>query len=317
MSALRKPVLHFLLLGGLLFLGKQWWPAAMPAGADPIRVSPAELERIRGVWARETGSAPDAKALDASLRRYADEEILLREALRLGLDDKDPVARERLVLNMRFALGYADEAQVDDGALLEQARTLGMNRRDLVVRRRLIQVMEMRIVSGAVPTEKALRAHVAAHPERYGQGAQLGFRQVFVSAERADAASAAASLLGRLRSGAAAVPAGDPFLLGNVFAPQTHAQLAKNFGGEFADALARMPEGAWSGPLRSVYGLHLVRVEQRIPAQAADFARVRDQAAYALLPEREAQTLRETLERLRERYPLEVASSGSAEAVTP
>lgn len=306
----KKPLLHFLLMGALLFVGQRLLPETAMADTTPIRISAADLDRLRGEWLRETARRPNGAELDASVRRYGDEEILLQEALRQELDVQDPVARERLLTNMRFA--FPDTRSSDD-ELLREAQALGMNQRDLVVRRRLVQLMEMRTASRAEINDAALRAHVTQHPQRYAQAEHLGFRQVFVKAERTHAEARAKTLLARLRQNATDV-VGDSFLLGSDIPPRTRAQIARSFGEAFATALTQASRGEWVGPLRSPYGWHLVRITQELPAVPADFEKVRAQAAYALLTESEAQTLRAELKRLRRAYPLELTAVADAES---
>jgi hypothetical protein len=313
--ALRHPLLHFLLLGGLLFVARQW----LPAPDEPlhrIQVSAGELQRLQADWARETGRAPSAGELQASLQRHLDEEILLREALKLGLESADPVARERLVQNLRFAF---PESDASDEALLAEARALGLHRRDLVVRRRLAQVMAMRTVGQASFSEAELRDYVSRNPQRYASPARYAFRQVFVSGDRpqAEAERIAQALLARLQAqDERAATAGDPFLLGADFAPQSAAELDRAFGPGFGAALAALAPGAWAGPLRSAYGLHLVRIERVEPGAAPDFAQVRARAAYALLAEREKAILQDELMRLRARYRVQLPEAGPAAPVT-
>lgn len=95
---LRHPLLHFLALGALLHLGLQ----QLPAAPEPIVLDAAQVEAVRAAWHRETGRAPNAAELQASLRRHADEEMLVREALHRGLDQRDAVVRERLLRNIAF-----------------------------------------------------------------------------------------------------------------------------------------------------------------------------------------------------------------------
>ncbi|HXG27633.1 MAG TPA: peptidylprolyl isomerase [Nevskiales bacterium] len=312
---LRHPLLHFLLLGGLLFVARQWLPAH-DATLQTIQVSAGELRRLQTDWARETGRAPSAAELQASLQRHLDEEILLREALKLGLESVDPVARERLVQNMRFAF---PESDASDEALLAEARALGLHRRDLVVRRRLAQVMAMRAVGQASFSEAELRDYVSRNPVRYASPARYAFRQVFVSGDRppGQAERIAQALLARLQAqDASAVAAGDPFLLGAVFPPQSAAELDRAFGPGFGAALAALAPGAWAGPLRSAYGLHLVRIERVEAGAAPDFAQMRARAAYALLAEREKAVLQEALTRLRAQYRVQLPDTGPAAQVT-
>jgi len=57
-------------------------------------------------------------------------------------------------------------------------------------------------------------------------------------------------------------------------APQR--EVARAFGREFSELLAKAPVGAWSGPVRSGYGLHLVFMELRTDGELAKLAEVRD-----------------------------------------
>lgn len=305
---IRKPLLHFLLLGALLFAGRQWLTITIPdAQLTTIRISAADLDRLRREWRRETGRAPSTAELQASTQRFVDEALLLREALRLGLDRTDPVARERQITNMRFAF---PETPKSDQQLLQEARALGMHARDLVVRRRLVQVMEMRIAKGAEFSEAALREYVAKHPERYAQPARYAFRHVYFNGNRpqAEVERVARAQLSALRAGRTPEIGGDPFLLGDGFAPLSLAQIERAFGAAFAKKLGQARPGRWIGPLRSAYGWHLVLLEGVEPAQGPEFERVRQRAAYALLAEREKEVLREELARLRGRYRVEVAT---------
>lgn len=293
----RQPLLHFLLLGALLHLAQAW----VPPPTEPIRVSAADIERLRQDWRRDTGRAPDAAQLQASYRRWLEDEALLREALRLGLDQRDPVAQRRLLMNLRFAY---PESKLDDAALLREAEALEMRQSDLVARRRLIQAMEQRLLAEAAPSEGELRDYVAAHPERYGAPERYSFEQVFLDARRPP--GEAQRQLAALRAGAA--PGGDAFLLGAQFRALTQEEIARQLGRPLAAAVAAAAPGEWIGPVASPYGLHLLRLQAREAGAAPDFAAVRRQAAYALLAERQARQLAEARARLLQRYRIDAES---------
>jgi parvulin-like peptidyl-prolyl isomerase len=84
----------------------------------------------------------------------------------------------------------------------------------------------------------------------------------------------------------------------------TARQVADAFGGDFAAALSDAPVGAWHGPLASSFGLHLVRVDARVPARAPALDEVREQVVRELEAERRRE-IQESFERaLRERYEI-------------
>lgn len=302
MSLWRLPLLHFLLLGGLLYAGR----ALLPAPAEPIALAETEIERLRADWMRDSGRAPTDRELSASVAQQLDEELLLREALRLGLDQRDGVIRRRLLMNMRFAF---PESSLDDAALLNAARRLQMNTRDLVVRRRLVQLMQHRLVGDVKLSDAELREHIARHPQSYARPARRAFRQIYFSSERP--AAQAQAWLQRLQAEPDAVTAeaGDAFLLGADFGLRNAGEIAAGLGPEFAAALMQAPLQQWSGPIRSPYGLHLVYVAQSESEVPADFAAVRRQAAWALRHEREQQTLQAALAELRQHYRLRMPAN--------
>lgn len=300
MNHLRSPLLHFLLLGGLLFAAQK----LLPQSPGAITLSPAEIERLRQDWQRESGRAPTGPELVAALQSRVDEEILLREALRLKLDERDGVARRRLLQNMRFAF---PDTQADEARLLHEAQRLGMNTRDRVVRQRLTELMRQRLEGAPALSDADIAGYVARHAARYGAPARTGFRQIFFSRDRRGAGRAAQVALAQLRSGRETGIAGDPFLLGERFAPASETEIAQRFGGSFAQALAQAPEAQWVGPLESPFGLHLVRIESRRAPLPPDLAAVRPQAAYAALAERESAVLRAALVQLRQRYRVQLA----------
>ena len=240
-----RPILHFVVLGTLLFGARQLWP-----DREPIAVAADQV----------------------------DEEILVREALRVGLDRTDPVVRTRLTQNLRFARGGGDDA-----ALFEEALALGMAMRDVVARRRLAQAMEERLVAGVRIDDAEVDAYIAAHPQRYAGARRVSFEQVFAPR---DAASAT-------------------LLPGRHVEARSEAELARMFGDRFARDVVAAPVGQWHGPLQSAFGTHQVRVTA-ITQDPVELAGLRRQAYYALLEQAETAAVQDALASLRRAYRIEV-----------
>ncbi len=99
--ALREPLLHFALLGALVF---GLWRAGQGEGdaAEAIVVDAATQERLAGELAATLGRAPTEGELAAAIDRWVNGEILYREGLALGLDRDDPVVRQRVIQKMEF-----------------------------------------------------------------------------------------------------------------------------------------------------------------------------------------------------------------------
>jgi len=67
-----------------------------------------------------------------------------------------------------------------------------------------------------------------------------------------------------------------------------------------------VPAGAWVGPVGSSYGLHLVWIDERMPARLPSLAEVHRQVLLRALRERGAERAEERMRLLRARYDVEV-----------
>jgi len=240
--ALREPLLHFLALGAGLFA-----LFALVGGEEPgsrrIVVGSGTLENLAATFARTWQRPPTRAELEGLVADHVREEILYREAVALGLD--------------------AD---------------------DVIVRRRMRQKMELLAESfgeAAEPGEADLEAWLREHADRYRSEPRLGFRQVYLSRDRrgADVESDAARLLEALRSGGAAgdpEALGDPITLPGDLRDAPLSEVARQFGESFAAGIAELPPGEWTGPVESGYGVHLVRVEDRVEGRQPALGEVRE-----------------------------------------
>lgn len=205
-------------------------------------MSAAKIEQMAAVFARTWQRQPTKDELKGLIDDYVAEEVLVREALALGLDQDDPVIRRRLRQKMEFMT----DAEVD----------------------------------ALTPTDDELRAYLDANATSYEVDPRIGFEQVFLSPDRrGDALKAdAAALLARLQSQPETDTAnlGEPTLLPMSEPPTQLTRIGGDFGPDFASALADIPIGVWSGPITSTYGFHLVRVTERLPGRIPSLAEVHD-----------------------------------------
>ncbi len=103
-ALLREPLVHFLLLGAALF-GLSYvvgTPAATPAGANRIIITPAVISNLQVSFNRSAGRDPTPAEMDMLIEDFVREEVLNREARALGLDTDDPLVRRQLRRRMEF-----------------------------------------------------------------------------------------------------------------------------------------------------------------------------------------------------------------------
>jgi len=245
----REPLVHFLFLGTALFGLSQWLDnRAGNAAAAPseIVVSQGRIRSLAETFKRLWNRPPTQAELEGLLRDYIREEVMYREALALGLDRDDTIVRRRLQQKIEF---LADD-----------------------------------LAAAVEPTEQELSEFLAQHPESFRVDARLTFSQVFLNPERRGTLleTDTASLLNELNAPSAApdlATLGDSRMLDMHLEEVSQGDVARQFGAEFAAELFTLPLGRWQGPVKSGYGVHLVRVEGRIPGRPLPLAEVRDAVA--------------------------------------
>lgn len=264
----REPLTHFLLIGALLFGGLT---VLKSLRRPEVRLEAQDLNQLASYWAVQMQRPPNKAELQGIVGDRIDEELLAREALRLGLDKDDMIIRRRLAQKMAFATD--DVAQVGE------------------------------------PTDAALRAYYARTADRYAAPARVAFQQVFFSGDRphGGAAKAAAQALERAEEGGRADPTGDPFLFPLAYDDVSIHDLLRDYGTAFVKELETAPIGTWQGPVLSPYGWHIVKVTARRKPAEVSFDSVRDQVRDAYLADRRAEANAAFLRDLRKRYRVVVA----------
>jgi len=313
-----SPAFHFVLIGALLYVSQGfWYPTAAPGAASAelhrIVVDRDRLEDLRDSFRKLSGRDPGAAEEQSLIRDYTDREILYREALRRGLDKADRSVKFRLVQKMQF---LEDRAGDDPDLLYREALELGLDRGDLVIRRLLIEKMRLLIKLNAVsraPEEAELLKFYKENAEDYRQPARVSLHHVFLSADKRgatlgqDAAALLAAIRAQSTPAEAAIALGDVFPLGHTLRSSSEQNLAKLFGPAFAREVIGLDAGAWYGPIRSAYGMHLVWIDSRQVSKLPGLEPVRNQITQRYLAELRDAKLTAEMEILRRLYAVTVA----------
>jgi hypothetical protein len=239
---LREPLLHFAVFGGLIFAGFQFFgtPEERPGSAQVISYDADALEQMKqkyaGIWKRPPSEEEFAHLLQAEIEN----ELLVREALALGLDRNDPVIRNRLVQKMLFLATSAAQA------------------------------ME--------PADDVLQAHLESSSAAFAEPPQLTFVQIYLGGELpSDNGSA---LLADLAAGADPAELGVPSMLPRHMSGAEAPAVDSNYGSGFAEQVLAQPKGVWSGPVQSGFGWHLVRLDAAAGGRVPELEEIRDSVLF-------------------------------------
>ena len=291
----------------------------------PVVISAQRLAQIQEAFVRESGGPPSPAQLQGLVQQAVDEELLEREARWLALDLGDRSIRQRLVAKMR---AVSRDQSLAEAELYRQALDLGLDD-DVAVRQHLRQKMRLLLQQDPAaqpPTDEELAACLERHRESFLQPDAVDFTHVFVRAaiDPDTLDERAATMAARLAEGPMPPEQGaalsDPFPLAARWEGLSRSAIARHFGEELADAVLALPPGAWSAPLPSPFGLHLVWVHARHSERTPPLDSVRGQLVQILAEEQSAARLAAGLDRLRRLYtiriewPQGVAASGAPAA---
>lgn len=160
-------------------------------------------------------------------------------------------------------------------AYVRDALALGLDQGDQVIRQRLMLKMQFLAESGAEAEhadDAALQAFLDKNPERFRQPARLAFSQVLLPPGQAEEAS---KIRAALENGANPATLGKASLLPGTFPMTPVPAIDRTFGDGFGETVAGLPVGRWEGPVKSSYGLHLLRVTGRTEAALPPLAEIR------------------------------------------
>lgn len=276
MSLLREPLVHFAALGALLFaafFALGGYDSAPGNQLPRITVDAAQQAVLAEQFTRVWRRAPTDEERARLIEDFIESQVLVREARALGLEQGDPIVDQRLRQKITFLISGIGLAE---------------------------------------PTDAELRAAYEAQAERYTADALLAFRQVPLD-ETAPVEAEITRISGALSAGADPASLSPASLLPTEIALRPSAQIDRQFGKGVAAQIAALPDGDWSGPVRSGYGWHLVQRTALVPERVLPFEEVADQVR-ADWDEQQSKThLAERIAQMRARYVIEVAPMDTTE----
>lgn len=265
----REPLVHFLIIGALIFGVHGWWSERQAQADRTISISTEQIQRLATIWASETGREPTRAEMKSMLAEYQAEEVLYREALRLGLQREDTIIRRRLAQKMRF----------------------------LVARDELVEPL----------SEAELAQAYEANKDSYARAERVDFMHVPFNfdADGDDRAEEMAAALRALETGGSRADAsemGDPFLLSRTHKGMTRTELTRLFGRDFAAQVFALEGDDWAGPIRSRLANHLVRVQRRQKPEIPAFEGIREEVRAIETQKRVREANDAEMAKLLERY---------------
>jgi len=255
MFILREPLAQFFLLGLLLFLVYEF--KSPPAEVDSrvikidrdvlinhmqYRSKSFEYEKF-SLMLDQLSSMQTEKLLEEFIR----EEVLLREAKSLNLNEKDYIIRQRLVQKMEYLLRASE---IKRPVNLEEFYALNKDR--------------------YVTPKKITFTHIF-----FGKKERGSWSESERSAEKF-----LTDFLSKPRGKGSEINSGDRFVFHKNYVDKSSEHISSHFGKEFSDALFELGIGTWEGPIKSAYGHHIVYVSNISEEGVKDLEEIYDQVEW-------------------------------------
>jgi len=287
---LREPLLHFLLLGLVLFAVYAYLHHGR-IGVESSRQIALSLDDLRQMemyfesqWHRQ----PTPAEFQAMVEDKVREEVLYREALAMGLDKDDTIVKRRMAQKMQFLA--EDVAAAHEPSTDELKAWFDKNKDKF-----------------ALPSRYSFR-HVYFSPDKRGKTAQQ------------DAANALSKIAGQPEDSKVAASLGDSFMFQDYYGDRAPSAIAKEFGPPFAAAIEKLKPGSWQGPVQSGYGWHLVFVDTVIPGRIAAFEEIEPDVKTAWLADQKSTAWQKAYAEMRAKYTVLLPAppdKDGAQAPTP
>jgi peptidyl-prolyl cis-trans isomerase C len=267
---LREPLVHFLLIGSLLFVLYGALGHSNQPGSKRIELTPDDLRQLEMAFAAQWERQPTSQELAGLVENRLREEVLYREALSMGLDKDDDIVKRRMAQKMQF--------------LAED------------------------VANAHEPTTTELKAWFEKNGNQFALPGRVSFHHLYFSPDQRgrraqeDAANTLAKIAGQPADSKTAVALSDLFMFQDYYAERSPEQLAKDFGSDFARAIFKLQPGSWQGPVASGYGWHLVFIDSFAPGRIPAFEEVEPEVKSAWLTDQREQAWNKAYKAMRAKY---------------
>jgi len=260
-----------MVLGAVLFVGYAYLkPDTKAESSYEIALTLEELAQLQMLYESQWRRSPTPEEFSAMVENKVRQEVLYREALAMGLDKNDEIVKRRMAQKMQFI--------AEDLAAAQE------------------------------PGTEELRAWYAENSDKFSMPKRLSFRHLYFSPDSRgaqaydDAVSSLAKLDDQPVDSQLADTLADRFMYQDYYADQTSISLAKEFGPQFAVAVAELTPGSWQGPIESGFGWHLVYVDSLVPGRVPAFEEIERDVKTAWLGVQKEIAWRKAYKEMRAKY---------------
>ncbi|TRX70244.1 peptidyl-prolyl cis-trans isomerase [Carboxylicivirga sp. M1479] len=261
-NLLKHPLFIFIILGAFMYVIYGAIGRLVDSNDKKIVVSNAQIELLREDYKRTWSRYPTVDEMQNQIYGHIMDEIFYKEAVNMGLDKSD-----------------------------------------IAVKKRLRQLMEMMLDDYVTvyATEQQLSDYLLANPEKFRAESSISFSHLYFDVNEKEKATA---VLNELRKGAD-ISKYEHYSLRMLpisFTSETRSNVARHTGKEFAEQVFDLEKLMWHGPIASVYGWHLVWVDEVQKGKVPELDKVWDLVEREWAAEQKEIRKKEEYALMREQY---------------
>ncbi len=218
------PLVQFLFFGALIFLGYYWLNPSQN-NEETIVIDDNQFNRIVSIFQKQWNRNPSEEELNDLLQARINEEVLYREALKMGLDKNDEIVKRRL--SQKFEFLTTDMANLNE------------------------------------PTKDDIQKFYIENKEKYQVDPTFSYAQIFIDIDKRKnvmnyARSVKKSIEGKEITPELLEEYSDPFPIVLYIENVSKSEIINRMGDDFYDKIKSLEIDKWSDPIQSSFGLHLV-----------------------------------------------------------
>ena len=233
---------------------------------NKITIFESEVNSLINTWVTQVGREPTMSEVDGIIKQLLDEEILYREAIKLGLDKNDIIIKRRLAQKIGFLRQEGDTS---------------------------------------LPTQNEVTDFYNRNLDKYYVEKRITFSHVYFSSSKTDEDDSSKAL-NLIKNGSSEANFGEPFLLGKNFSSKTIREIERSFGKTFSEDIQNLTIKEWSGPLISEYGSHLVFINSIAESFTPNLEEIKNIVINDVVLEKQNNSVKNYLKELRNKYQIEI-----------
>ncbi len=266
---IREPFFHFLVLGILLYMYYDFTVDDTTPSSNKkiITITPYEIAQIKTTFKKIWHTQANNIELESLIQQYYRKNILLDEALTLGLEKHDPIITAHVIKKMQHLL---------------------LNETELVE-----------------PDEDELKIYYKKHLNAYSRVHTVSFSHIYFQ-NLSDIQEKEIKILldNNLVKLENAYFYGDTFDGKYHIFDLNRSTCKKKFGNYFTSQLFKMMPHIWQGPIRSKMGIHFVYVDEKETFETYPFDEVESRVYTDYLRERKIKSYQEAYQKILTQYEL-------------